>query len=159
MLLVCVKEMVVCVNTKYRSMSPKANCLEFRRVLINGCHVGFLVLSPHSINYHQISTWMNLGEAIYTEPPCLSAKKKMFIQSSLLCLRSNKTIHSTVIDLVACSASDRIDEKGLFLQPIKFFTWLPCKTKFTEKHVKSCKRPVKEVPGKHRNRSLVRSTN
>ena len=64
-----------------------------------------------------------------------------------------------LIDLVACSVSDRIDDKGIFLQPIKFFTWLPCNMKFTEKHVKSCKRPVKEVPGKHRNRSFIRSTN
>ena len=36
MLLVSVKEMVVYVNTKYRSTFPKANRLEFSRVLING---------------------------------------------------------------------------------------------------------------------------
>ena len=154
MLLVCVKEMVVCVNTKYRSMFPKANCLEFRRAAMLDfcCHHS---TQPITIRYQFEWTW---GEPIYTKPPRLSAKK---CSGSRVCCAWDqiKTIHSTLIDLVACSVSDRIDEKGIFLQPIKFFTRLPCKTKFTEKHVKSCKRPGKEVPGKHRNRSLVRSNN
>ena len=66
-------------------------------------------------------------------------QKKMLRKSSLLyCLRSNEN-YSFNLDLVACAASDRIDEKGIYSQPIRFQIWPPSKTKFAEMHVKSFK--------------------
>ena len=58
----------------------------------------------------------------------------MFRKSSLLCQTSNEN-YSFNLDLVACSANRR--EEDIYLQAIRFQTWLPCQMKFTEIQVKS----------------------
>ena len=59
----------------------------------------------------------------------------MLRKSISICQRQNKN-HSFSVDLETCAACDRIDEKGIYSQPIGFQTCMPGKTKFAKKHVK-----------------------